>query len=57
MWFQIKKDVEKLNGINEIRNRVMHANRSLIYRRKEIEELLETIKDVQEILSNIETQQ
>jgi hypothetical protein len=53
--FESKKDVERLNGVNEIRNRVMHANRSLIYTRKEIGELLETIEDVENILTNIRT--
>jgi len=51
--FSSKKDVETLNSINDIRNRVMHANRSLIYERKEIENILSVINDAQSILSDL----
>ncbi|MFC7212894.1 hypothetical protein ACFQO4_02210 [Saliphagus sp. GCM10025334] len=51
--FESKSDVETLNSINEIRNRVMHANRSLVYERKEISEIIEMVNDSQRIASNI----
>lgn len=51
--FDSKEDVGTLNEINEIRNRVMHANRSLIYERKEIEEILNVISEAEEILNGL----
>lgn len=50
--FESKNDVETLNEINEVRNRVMHANRSLIYDRKEITEVINVINESQRIISN-----
>lgn len=51
--FDSKDDVTALNNINEIRNRVMHANRSLIYERKEIEEILDVIDEAEGIVNNM----
>ncbi len=51
--FDSKSEVQDLNSINEIRNSVMHANRSLIYDRRDIEDILTAIKRAQEIVSNI----
>ena len=51
--FDSKDDVTTLNKINDIRNRVMHANRSLIYERKEIEEILDVIDEAERILNNL----
>lgn len=51
--FESKEDVETLNSINDIRNRVMHANRSLIYDRKEIKEVIKVVNDAQGILTDL----
>jgi len=51
--FDSKSDVETLNSINDIRNRVMHANRSLIYDRKEIGEVIEVVNESQRITSSL----
>ncbi|WP_339105949.1 hypothetical protein [Haloterrigena salinisoli] len=51
--FESKSDVETLHSINNIRNRVMHANRSLVYERKEISEILEMVNNSQRIASRI----
>ena len=50
--FDSKNDVQILNQINGIRNRVMHANRSLIYERKDITEIIEVVNESERILSN-----
>lgn len=52
--FGSKSDVEKLNKINEIRNRVMHANRSLIYDRRDIQDIIEVVEMTEGILSEME---
>lgn len=48
--FESKKDVGTLNKINKIRNRVMHANRSLIYDRKNIDNIIEVVNESERIL-------
>lgn len=49
--FNNKEDVESLNSINQIRNRVMHANRSLIYDRRDIQDITSAINKVRTIVS------
>lgn len=51
--FSSKSDVDDLNSINEIRNSVMHANRSLIYDRRDIEDVLSAIDRAQNIVSDM----
>lgn len=52
--FTSKSAVEKMNSINDIRNRVMHANKSLIYDRRDIKMVLNAIQSSQEIVSNMD---
>jgi hypothetical protein len=52
--FDSKSDVEKLRSINEIRNRVMHANKSLIYDRRDIQDILKSINRAKNIVSDMD---
>lgn len=51
--FESKNDVQSLSQINDIRNHVMHANRSLIYERNEIENVLTAVNEARRILDNM----
>lgn len=52
--FESKNDVSTLSKINQIRNSVMHANRSLIYDREDISRVLEVVNEADRIVSNME---
>lgn len=52
--FDSKSDVDRLNSIKEVRNSVMHANRSLIYDRRDISEILEAISNAHDIIENMD---
>lgn len=51
--FESKQSVEDLGSINNIRNKVMHANRSLIYDRRDIQDIISSIDRSQEILTEM----
>lgn len=51
--FESKKDVQTLNVIKKIRNRVMHPNRSLVYDRDDVGEVVEAIEEAQRILNGM----
>lgn len=51
--FDSKDAVTDLNSINEIRNKVMHANRSLIYDRRDIQDILSAVDRAQEIVTSM----
>lgn len=51
--FESKDDVSTLSHINDIRNRVMHANKSLIHNRQDIEDVLEAVRETKRITSNM----
>lgn len=44
---------EKLGSINQLRNKVMHANRTLIQERSDIEKLLKRIELAEDIIENL----
>lgn len=52
--FDSKDDVRVLSSINEVRNSVMHANRSLVYSRRDLEDVLKAVDDAQRIISEME---
>lgn len=52
--FRSKSDVSSLSEINEVRNAVMHANRSLIHSRRDISNVLNVVENTEQILSNME---
>ena len=52
--FSSKGDVERLNSINDVRNSVMHANKSLIYDRRDIDNILSVINEAESIVSNMD---
>ncbi|SEK70041.1 hypothetical protein [Haloferax larsenii] len=52
--FESKNDVSKLNSIREIRNRVMHANRSLVYNRRDIDDVLSVIETTKQVIEKME---
>jgi hypothetical protein len=52
--FDSKSDVQTLNSINKIRNKVMHTNRSLVYERKDIEEILDMVEESKRIIRQME---
>lgn len=53
--FSSKKDVQdSLGRVNDVRNRVMHATRSLVYQRKDIEKILKVVETAQCILSDMD---
>lgn len=45
---------KKLGSVNELRNKIMHANRTLVHDREDIADVLGRINKAQNILSNIE---
>lgn len=51
--FESKNDVGVLNSINNVRNSVMHANRSLIHNRQDIANVLEAIENAERIVSDM----
>lgn len=53
--FESKSELEDLDRIRSLRNRVMHANRSLVRERREIDELLETVGRAQELIRKANT--
>ncbi|WP_152418192.1 hypothetical protein [Natrinema limicola] len=44
---------KKLGSINELRNKIMHANRTLVHDRDDIETVLDRINQTRDILNNI----
>lgn len=52
--FDSKDDVDVLSAINDVRNSVMHANRSLVYSRRDIEDILKAVEYSQDILQNMD---
>ena len=52
--FSSKGEVDDLNLINNVRNKVMHANHSLIYNRRDIQEIIDAVYSAQNIISNID---
>lgn len=48
--FESKEELEDIDGIRELRNKVMHANRSLVRNRDDIREMIETIERTQELI-------
>lgn len=52
--FKSKDDVSVLSSINKVRNSVMHANRSLVYSRRDIDDVLKAVENAQRITSNME---
>lgn len=52
--FNSKEDVTVLSSINDVRNSVMHANRSLVYSRRDIDAVLGAIESSQRIISNMD---
>ena len=53
--FSSKQDVQNLSSINDVRNAVMHANRSLIHDRKNISKILEAVENCKRITENMST--
>lgn len=51
--FDDKEDVETLDSLSDIRNSVMHANRSLVHDRSDIDDVLDAINEAERILSNM----
>jgi len=51
--FDSKEDVQTLDSLSDIRNSVMHANRSLVHRRSDIDDVLNSINETERILSNM----
>lgn len=51
--FKSKEDVKTLDSLSDIRNSVMHANRSLVHKRSDINDVLNAINDTERILSNM----
>jgi len=52
--FNSKDNVDVLSSINDVRNSVMHANRSLVYSRRDIENILKAVEYSQDILQNMD---
>lgn len=52
--FDSKDDVDVLSSINDVRNSVMHANRSLVYSRRDIEDILKAVEYSHDILQNMD---
>lgn len=52
--FESKDDIRTLRKIINIRNHVMHPNRSLVYDRNDIPGVLDAINETQRIISNME---
>jgi len=52
--FSSKSEVDNLQSLNNIRNKVMHANRSLIYDRRDIQDILDSVNEAQRIISNLD---
>lgn len=50
--FDSKDEIEDLNSINTLRNKVMHANRTLIHNRRDIENLMSKLDRIEEIINN-----
>lgn len=48
--FASKEELDDLDAIRDLRNRVMHANRSLVRERRQIGQLLETLDRAQELV-------
>jgi hypothetical protein len=51
--FESKNEIDNLRKIIDIRNHVMHPNRSLVYDRKDIPDVLDAVSEAQMILSNM----
>lgn len=53
--FSSKSDVQdSLGRIDDVRNRVMHSTRSLVYERDDVEDVLSVMKTSQRILTNMD---
>ena len=52
--FESKNNLKKLSRLSDIRNRVMHANRSLVYNRDDIQTVLDSIDEAESLLSNMD---
>lgn len=50
--FNKNKEVDDLSSINTLRNKVMHANRTLIHNRRDIEKVLNIMYRIEEIINN-----
>lgn len=48
--FDSTDDLDDLNRIRDLRNRVMHANRSLVRTRDDVDELLDTVRRAAELI-------
>ncbi|WP_152418634.1 hypothetical protein [Halorubrum distributum] len=51
--FESKEDIQTLDSLSDIRNSVMHANRSLVHDRSDIDDVLDAINEAERILSNM----
>ena len=51
--FESKNDIDNLRKIIDIRNHVMHPNRSLVYDRSDIPDILDAVNEAQAILSDM----
>lgn len=52
--FSSKNQVQKqLGGINQLRNKVMHANRTLVHEREDIDDILRRIERAQNIIGDL----
>jgi hypothetical protein len=52
--FSSKNQVQKqLGGINKLRNKVMHANRTLVHEQEDIDDILRRIQRAQDIIANL----
>ncbi|ADQ67567.1 hypothetical protein GL213_09940 [Halogeometricum borinquense] len=51
--FEAKDDIDSLRKIIDIRNHVMHPNRSLVYNRSDITNVLDAIDEAQRIISGM----
>jgi len=49
--FSSKSEVDNLSGINNLRNKVMHANRTLVLERQDIDDVLEKVNQAQDIIN------
>ena len=52
--FESKNDVQTLSKINDVRNSVMHANRSLVYNRQDLKKVLKAVEEADRIIENME---
>lgn len=50
--FDSKNDVDDLSSINNLRNKVMHSNRTLVHNRRDIKELLDNLYRIEEIIND-----